>query len=140
MLFRSALLVKIVSSCIFGACAVPLIFGGKVYNSLKVIMSFKLVTVIGFLLFLGIFYAYSSTWLEIAGGFFRIGNVPVVRGEDANDNGVLDPGEDFDGDGHIDVIEPLLPKTVDTNGDGKPDNWEKEIGRASCRERVYSSV
>ena len=121
-----ALVVKIVASCIFGACAVPLIFGGKVYNSLKVIMSFKLVTVIGFLLFLMFLYSYSSTWWGIASGFFRVGNVPVERGEDLNGNGVLDEGEDFDSDGHLDVVEPLLPKTVDTDKDGKPDAWEKD--------------
>jgi hypothetical protein len=120
------LYVKIIASAIFGCCALPLIFGGKVYNSLKVIMSFKLVTVIGFLLFLMFFYSYSSTWWGIASGFFRVGNVPVERGEDLNGNGVLDEGEDFDGDGHLDVVEPLLPFTVDTNGDGKPDAWEKD--------------
>ena len=120
-----ALTVKIVSSLIFGACAVPLIFGGKVYNSLKVIMSFKLVTVIGFLLFLGIFYSYSSTWWEIASGFTKIGNVPVIRGEDTNGNGVLDPGEDFDGDGRLDVVEFEKDKKTgkainakDLDGDG----------------------
>lgn len=99
------MLTKIVASLIFGCCAVPLIFGGKVYNSLKVIMSFKLVTVIGFLLFLTIFYSYSSTWWEIASGFFKVGNVPVIRAEDTNGNGVLDPGEDFDGDGRLDIVE-----------------------------------
>ncbi|MBC7853743.1 MAG: Nramp family divalent metal transporter [Pirellulaceae bacterium] len=102
---NNALLVKIIASAIFGCCAVPLIFGGKVYNSLKVIMSFKLVTVIGFLLFLTIFYSYSSTWWEIVSGFTKIGTVPVIRAEDTNGNGVLDPGEDFDGDGNLDVVE-----------------------------------
>lgn len=121
-----AQLVKIIASVILGCCAVPLIFGGKIYNSLKVIMSFKLVTVIGFLLFLMIFYSYSSTWWEIASGFTKIGTVPVIRGEDINGNGALDPGEDFDGDGHLDVVEPALPKTVDTNKDGVPDDWAKD--------------
>ncbi|HUG55398.1 MAG TPA: Nramp family divalent metal transporter, partial [Vicinamibacteria bacterium] len=45
------------------------------------------------------------------------------RGEDANGNGRLDPGEDWDGDGHLDVVEPLLPPTIDTDGDGTPDSW-----------------
>lgn len=103
---NNALLVKIMASVIFGCCAVPLIFGGKVYNSLKVIMSFKLVIVIGFLVFLTVFYSYSSTWWEITSGFFKIGTVPVIAAEDTNGNGKFDPGEvDFDGDGHPDVIE-----------------------------------
>ncbi|MEX2027186.1 MAG: Nramp family divalent metal transporter, partial [Pirellulaceae bacterium] len=53
---------QIVASCIFGACMVPLIFGGKVYNSLKVVMSLKLVVVVGFLLFLGVLYARPASW------------------------------------------------------------------------------
>ena len=57
---------------------VPLIFGGKVYNSLKVVMSFKLVVVIGFLLFLGVFFAKPATWVEIVSGLFKVGTVPVV--------------------------------------------------------------
>jgi len=119
------LTVKLVASGIFGLCALPLIFGGKVYNSLKVVMSFKLVAVIGFLLFLMVFYSYSSTWIEIASGFFKVGNVPVVQPEDANGNGQFDPGEtDFDGDGHPDIVEfekdakGKVVKSKDADGDG----------------------
>ena len=97
---------------------VPLIFGGKIYNSLKVVMGFKLVAVITFLLFLGIFFAKPASWVDIFTGLFKVGNVPVVKGEDNNGNGLLDPGEDFDGDGRLDVDESVW---VDTNGDGTPD-------------------
>jgi hypothetical protein len=55
----------------------PLIFGGKIYNSLKVLMSFKLIAVIGFLLFLGIFFAKPASWFDIITGLFKFGNVPV---------------------------------------------------------------
>ncbi len=55
----------------------PLIFGGKIYNSLKVLMSFKLIAVIGFLLFLGVFFAKPESWIEIISGLFKFGNVPV---------------------------------------------------------------
>jgi hypothetical protein len=123
---NNALLTKIIASAILASCAVPLVFGGKIYNSLKVIMSFKLVTVIGFLLFLMIFYSYPSSWWEIASGFAKVGTVPVLRGEDANGNGVLDQGEDFDGDGRLDVVEPALPKTVDVDQDGVADSWAKD--------------
>ena len=53
---------------VHGAVAVlllPLIFGGKIYNSLKMLMSFKLIAVIGFLLFLGIFFAKPASWIDI---------------------------------------------------------------------------
>lgn len=118
-------LVKSVSTGIFLLSIVPLVFGGKIYNSLKAVMSFKLVTVFGFLLFLAILYSHPATWLDIGSGFFKIGTIPVARGEDANGNGQLDPGEDWDGDGHLDVVE-AVPKSVDADGDGKPDTWEKD--------------
>lgn len=117
---------KIVSTGIFFLCIFPLLIGGKIFNSLKVIMSAKLVIVIGFLLFVSAVYSRPSHWFEIASGLFKVGTVPISAGEDRNGNGTLDPGEDFDGDGHLDVVEKKLPKTVDTNGDGKPDEWEKD--------------
>jgi hypothetical protein len=103
---------------------VPLIFGGKIYNSLKWVMSFKLVAVISFLLFLGIFFAKPSSWADIISGLFKIGNVPVLRGEDTNGNGVLDPGEDFDLDGHLDVDESVWEET---SGDGSPAARKRDL-------------
>ena len=117
---------RIVSTGLYFAVAIPLIVGGKVYNSLKVVMSAKLIIVFGFLLTVGLFFSRPSHWVEITSGFFKIGNLPVEKSEDLNGNGQLDPGEDYDGDGHLDVIEPLLAKTVDSNNDGKPDTWEKD--------------
>jgi len=119
-------MVKWIATFIFLGGAVPLIFGGKVYNSLKAVMTFKLVVVVGFLLVLAVFYTSTSTWMEICTGFFKFGNVPVQASEDKNGNGILDRGEDWDGDGRLDDIEPLLAKSVDTDGDGKPDEWEKD--------------
>ena len=45
-----------------------MLFGGKIYNSLKAVMSFKLVAVISFLLFLGIFFAKPESWADILTG------------------------------------------------------------------------
>ena len=59
-------LVKWISTAIFLGGAIPLIFGGKVYNSIKVIMTFKLVVVIGFLLFLWCFLFLISTIVSIS--------------------------------------------------------------------------
>jgi hypothetical protein len=56
----------------------PLVFGGKVYNSLKALMSFKIVVVFGFLLVVAALYSTPSTWAEILTGFFKFGTVPVV--------------------------------------------------------------
>ena len=116
---------KLTATGIFAASVVPLIFGGKVYNSLKAVMSLKLVTVFGFLLIVTLLYSSPSTWVDIGSGFFKFGTVPVLSGEDRNGNGRLDPGEDWDGDGHLDGVERRLAPTVDSDGDGRPDTWER---------------
>jgi hypothetical protein len=120
------------SYVVFLGAMLPMIFGGKILTALKWVMSFKLVTVLGFLLVLAFGYSTRETWSEIVGGFFKFGNVPVRHVEDVNGNGQLDPGEDWDRDGHADVIEPVLslkfgtiiraPWATDLDGDGQPDN------------------
>ena len=114
---------KLIASAIFLLSCVPLIFGGKIFNSLKVVMTSKLVIVFGFLLVLAVFYSRPATWIEIGSGFFAFGNVPVQAGEDTNDNGRLDPGEDWDGDGHLDVVEERTAdkQHIDEDGDGVRD-------------------
>jgi hypothetical protein len=105
---------------IFLLSMIPLIFGGKIFNSLRVVMSAKLVIVFSFLLVLAVFYSQASTWTEIGSGFFKFGNVPVQHGEDWNENGQLDPSEDWDSDGNLDVVERKGPdeKLIDIDGDG----------------------
>jgi Mn2+/Fe2+ NRAMP family transporter len=61
----------------------PLVFGGKVYNSLKAIMSFKIVVVFGFLLLVAALYSTPQTWIDILSGFFKFGSVPVVGSDPA---------------------------------------------------------
>jgi len=81
-------LMKGLGYAIFLLALVPLLFGGKIYNSLRAVMAFKIVVVFGFLLFLAIFFSQGSTWVEILSGFVKFGtvpiqtaaNVPVVRG------------------------------------------------------------
>lgn len=114
-------LLKLLGYLIFLAAMIPLVIGGKIYNVLKGIMTFKIVSVLGFLLVLGIFYSKGETWKEIFTGFVKFGNVPVRQIEDANGNGTLDPGEDWDSDGHLDVMEPTLELVIDTDGDGVND-------------------
>lgn len=68
---------KTISLSLFCLMLLPLIFGGKVYNSLKAVMSFKLIYVLGLLLFLGIFYAHGENWWNIVSGFWQFGSLPV---------------------------------------------------------------
>jgi len=110
-----------ISLGIFLFAMVPLVVGGKVYNSLKAVISFKVIAVMGFLLVVAAFWSTPATWWEIGGGFFKFGNVPIQSNEDRNGNGTLDPGEDWDSDGRLDVIEPSLALVFDTDGDGKKD-------------------
>lgn len=68
----------------FLLAVIPLMLGGKVYNSLKAVMAFKIVVVLGFLTLLAVLYSDASTWREIGFGFFRFGTVPVQGGPGEN--------------------------------------------------------
>jgi hypothetical protein len=70
-------LIKGLAVALFLLAITPLFVGGKVYNSMKAIMTFKLIFVFGFLLFLAIFFSSFSTWVEIVTGFFKFGTLPV---------------------------------------------------------------
>lgn len=73
-----AVLLRTLGVLVFLVCFIPLIIGGKVYNSIKGVMMFKLVTVLGFLLLLAVCFSTRDTWWEIATGFVKFGNVPVA--------------------------------------------------------------
>ncbi|MDA0658618.1 MAG: Nramp family divalent metal transporter [Planctomycetota bacterium] len=135
------LVVRIITSLIVLTIMVPLLFGGKIYNSLKIVMTLKLTLVVGFLLVLGVFFTRPTTWWEIVTGMLHFGSIPVMRDEDKNGNGVLDVGEDFDGDGRLDTIEPLeyndkhaVTGFTDRDGDGIRDGvnvhnvWSSLLG------------
>ncbi|MBI3466391.1 MAG: Nramp family divalent metal transporter [Planctomycetes bacterium] len=58
-----------VSYGIYVSVFIPLIFGGKVYNALEKVMVAKIVLVLGYLTFLGLFYVGPATWYRIFSGF-----------------------------------------------------------------------
>ena len=115
------LLARYTSIGLFLLALVPLLVGGKVYNSIKVLMAAKIVIVAGFLLVLAALFSNVDTWKEITSGFFKFGNIPIERPEDTNGNGQLDPGEDWDSDGRLDIIEPSLQLVLDADQDGQAD-------------------
>jgi hypothetical protein len=80
-------LVKGLGIAIFLVLLVPMLFGGKVYRSLKLLMTFKLVVVLGFLMILALGFSTWDTWQEILSGFVRFGTVPV-NGDDGTSAGV----------------------------------------------------
>src|SRR4051812_32522056 len=61
---------------IFAAAFVPLVFGGIIYKVMEKIMVAKVVLVLGYLLFLGLFYVAPHTWGEIFGGLLGMGPGP----------------------------------------------------------------
>ena len=82
-----AALMQMLAYAIFLCSLLPLIFGGKIYNALKAVMTFKIVTVFGFLAFIALCFSTADTWREIGLGFVRFGTVPVKPvGSDAVDN------------------------------------------------------
>jgi hypothetical protein len=78
------MLLKGLGYAVFLLAMVPLIFGGKIYDTLKAIMTVKIVVVLGFLLLLAAFHSSLSTWVAIFSGFVKFGTVPV--GGDDVDN------------------------------------------------------
>ena len=98
-----AALLPILSCCLFLLLLLPLLIGGKIYNSMRAIMTFKLIVVMGFLVFLAVFYSKADTWLEISSGFVKFGNLPVLPDEDLNGNGKQDEGESK----HIPKVENI---------------------------------
>lgn len=106
-LLEDAVLLKRLSCGIFISVFIPLCLGGRVYNSIKIIMTFKLVVVVGFLTLLAVCFSTRETWKEIGSGFFKFGNVPVIPAEDLNRNGVRD-GEEQEHGARIDNVFSAL--------------------------------
>ena len=86
-------LVTILGVLVFMSVFIPLSVGGKIYNSMRTMMTFKLFYVFSLLLFLAIGYSTWGTWKEILTGFVKFGNLPCYALEDTNKNGVRDGDE-----------------------------------------------
>lgn len=69
-------LVRTTGYVIFLCAFLPLVFGGKIYNSLERVMVAKLAVVLVYLGFVAIFFVSAETKWEIMSGFFRAGQLP----------------------------------------------------------------
>ena len=85
-------LIRGLSYVIFLGALVPLLVGGKVYNSLKVVMSFKIAVVLSFLLLTALLFSHPATWKDILTGFVRFGTVPV-RVSEAQSGPAISPDQ-----------------------------------------------
>jgi len=61
-----------------GLVVLPVLMGGKVYNMLQLVMTAKVFIVLGFCLFIGLFFVSWQGWYDVFSGFFKFGNVPVA--------------------------------------------------------------
>ncbi len=74
-------LVTLLAYVCLGAVALPVLVGGKVYNTMQAIMTAKVVLVLGFCLTIGVLFVSASGWGNVFGGFLKFGHVPVVDGQ-----------------------------------------------------------
>ncbi len=65
-----------VSYGIFALAFLPLIFGGKIYNTVEKVMVTKIVLVLGYLGFICVFMVSWETWVTVFTGFLRFGSMP----------------------------------------------------------------
>lgn len=69
-------LLKILGDAIFLSAFLPLLFGGKIYNTIERVMVAKLFLVLGYLALVVFFFTRPATWWEIGSGFYRFGSLP----------------------------------------------------------------
>jgi hypothetical protein len=74
-------LIQSLQYVVFLIVLVPLIFGGKVFNALKAIMTFKIAVVFGFLVLVAVLFSTPQTWTEILSGFVKFGSIPVAAAD-----------------------------------------------------------
>lgn len=72
-----AFLVNTIAYITLGAVVLPVLIGGKVYDTLQFVMTIKVFTVLGFCLFLGVFFVGLDGWIDVFSGFFKFGNMPT---------------------------------------------------------------
>jgi hypothetical protein len=55
----------------------PVLFGGKIYNTLQAIMSTKVLVVLGVTLVLGVWLVSFESWWNVFSGFLKFGSIPT---------------------------------------------------------------
>lgn len=123
-------LVTTLAFVMLAVVSLPILVGGKIYNTMQAVFTAKVFGVLGFCLVLSVLFVQPSSWASVFSGFLKFGSAPVVLREDVNGNGILDAGEDFDQDGRLDIVEPCARDASgkmltfdDLDGDGK---WDGE--------------
>lgn len=73
--------VNTIAYVLLGLVVIPILLGGKVYNMLQWVMTTKVFVVLGFCLFIGIFFVSWEGWWNVFSGFVQFGNVPVTEAD-----------------------------------------------------------
>jgi hypothetical protein len=147
------MVVKGLGYVVFFAAFVPLIFGGKISTMLERLMTFKLVVVLGFLVFVGLFMVPARDAYEIVSGFFRVGEV-ALRAETviaAPHFSLLERDQtgEYTVQGTLEDDRPIVTALVVRRGDAKerfdmgarlPEGGALEIRRAKMAERAAAIV
>src|SRR5579864_7869936 len=60
------------------AVVVPVLFGGRIYNTLQAVMTTKVFVVLGFSLAMGLLFVRPENWCNVLSGFLSFGTVPVA--------------------------------------------------------------
>jgi Mn2+/Fe2+ NRAMP family transporter len=74
-------LLGVLKYLVFLSILVPLVVGGKVYRSMKAVMTFKIFVVLGFLTLVAVFFSSPRAWADILSGFVKFGSLPVVSND-----------------------------------------------------------
>jgi hypothetical protein len=78
---ENSFMINTIAYILLGLVVLPVLVGGKVYNMLQVVMTAKVVIVLSFCLFIGVFFVSADGWISVFSGFFKVGNVPVADGD-----------------------------------------------------------
>lgn len=76
-----AWLVNTLAYICLGLVVLPVLIGGKVYNTLQWIMTAKVIVVLSFCLAVGLLLVSTDGWIAVFSGFLQFGNVPVSDGQ-----------------------------------------------------------
>jgi hypothetical protein len=76
------------SYAVFIFCGFLPLFGGKIYNTLQVVMGTKFLATLVFMVIVNVFYVSAATWGQIWGGLFDFSRLPL----DAQGNPSIDWG------------------------------------------------
>ena len=83
-------LVTVLAYLLLFAVVLPVLAGGKVYNTLQAIMTTKVVVVLSFCLIMGLCCVTLENWLLVLSGFVKFGNLPTVGAEGGATLNVVD--------------------------------------------------